>query len=146
MRGRFITFEGGDGTGESTHSTLLADRLKSGGIGVVLTREPGGSPGAEVIRHVVLSGVAKPLGIEAEAVLFAAARGDHVRNTIEPALAQGVWVVCARFLGSARVYQGILGHLDPLFSRPLERETVDDLTPHLTLGLDGPTLTCLRSP
>src|SRR6516165_1803696 len=60
MRGRFITFEGGEGTGKSTHSTLLADRLKSGGIGVVLTREPGGSPGAEVIRHVLLSGVAKP--------------------------------------------------------------------------------------
>ncbi len=84
MRGRFITFEGGEGTGKSTHSTLLADRLGSVGIGVVLTREPGGSPGAEVIRHVLLSGVAKPLGIEAEALLFAAARGDHVRNTIEP--------------------------------------------------------------
>src|SRR6266446_420994 len=103
MRGRFITFEGGEGTGKSTHSTLLADRLKSLGIGVVLTREPGGSPGAEVIRHVLLSGVAKPLGIEAEAVLFAAARGDHVRNTIDPALAQGVWLVCDRFLAPTRV-------------------------------------------
>jgi dTMP kinase len=138
MRGRFITFEGGEGTGKSTHSTLLADRLKSLGTRVVLTREPGGSPGAEVIRHVLLSGVAKPLGIEAEAVLFAAARGDHVRNTIEPALAQGVWVVCDRFLDSTRVYQGSLGHLDPLFIRALERVTIGDLKPDLTFVLDVP--------
>ena len=138
MRGRFITFEGGEGTGKSTHSTLLADRLKSIGTGVVRTREPGGSPGAEVIRHVLLSGVAKPLGIEAEAVLFAAARGDHVRNTIEPALAQGVWVVCDRFLDSTRVYQGSLGHLDPLFIRALERVTIGDLKPDLTFVLDVP--------
>jgi dTMP kinase len=138
MRGRFITFEGGEGTGKSTHSTLLADRLKSVGTSVVLTREPGGSPGAEVIRHVLLSGVAKPLGIEAEALLFAAARGDHVRNTIEPALAQGVWVVCDRFLDSTRVYQGSLGHLDPLFIRALERVTIGDLKPDLTFVLDVP--------
>src|SRR5215471_9504937 len=138
MRGRFITFEGGEGTGKSTHSTLLADRLKAAGTSVVLTREPGGSPGAEVIRHVLLSGVAKPLGIEAEALLFAAARGDHVRNTIEPALAQGVWVVCDRFLDSTRVYQGSLGHLDPRFIRALERVSVGDLKPDLTFILDVP--------
>jgi dTMP kinase len=138
MRGRFITFEGGEGTGKSTHSTLLADRLRSAGIGVVLTREPGGSPGAEVIRHVLLSGVAKPLGIEAEALLFAAARGDHVRSTIEPALAQGMWVICDRFIDSTRVYQGTLGHLDPLFIRALERVTVGDLKPDLTFILDVP--------
>jgi dTMP kinase len=138
MRGRFITFEGGEGTGKSTHSTLLADRLRSVGIGVVLTREPGGSPGAEVIRHVLLSGVAKPLGIEAEALLFAAARGDHVRSTIEPALAQGMWVICDRFIDSTRVYQGTLGHLDPLFIRALERVTVGDLKPDLTFILDVP--------
>jgi dTMP kinase len=138
MRGRFITFEGGEGTGKSTHSTLLADRLRSVGIDVVLTREPGGSPGAEVIRHVLLSGVAKPLGIEAEALLFAAARGDHVRSTIEPALAQGMWVICDRFIDSTRVYQGTLGHLDPLFIRALERVTVGDLKPDLTFILDVP--------
>ena len=138
MRGRFITFEGGEGTGKSTHSTLLADRLKAAGTSVLLTREPGGSPGAEVIRHVLLSGVAKPLGTEAEALLFAAARGDHVRNTIEPALAQGVWVVCDRFLDSTRVYQGSLGHLDPLFIRALERVTIGDLKPDLTFVLDVP--------
>ena len=138
MRGRFITFEGGEGTGKSTHSTLLADRLTSAGIRVKLTREPGGSPGAEVIRHVLLSGVAKPLGVEAEALLFAAARGDHVGNTIEPALAQGVWVICDRFIDSTRVYQGALGHLDPLFIRALERVTVGDLKPDLTFILDVP--------
>src|SRR5215467_2979419 len=138
MRGRFITFEGGEGTGKSTHATLLADRLKSAGIEVVLTREPGGSPGAEVIRHVLLSGVAKPLGIEAEALLFAAARGDHVRNTIEPALAQGTWVISDRFIDSTRVYQGSLGHLDPKFMRALERVTVGDLRPDLTFILDVP--------
>src|SRR5437870_6726423 len=113
MRGRFITFEGGEGTGKSTHSGLLADRLTALGIAVVSTREPGGSPGAEVIRHVLLCGVAKPLGAEAEALLFAAARADHVRSTIEPALARGVWVICDRFTDSSWIYQGVLGHLDP---------------------------------
>ena len=113
MRGRFITFEGGEGTGKSTHSILLSDRLEALGIDVVLTREPGGSPGAEVIRHVLLSGVAKPLGVKAEALLFAAARDDHVRTTIEPALARGAWVICDRFIDSTRVYQGALGHRGP---------------------------------
>src|SRR5437016_7416221 len=129
MRGRFITFEGGEGTGKSTHSTLLADRLKSLGTRVVLTREPGGSPGAEAIRHVLLSGVAKPLGAEAEAILFAAARDDHVRNTIEPALAAGRWVISDRFVDSSRVYQGTLGHVDPKLLRALERITIGDLKP-----------------
>jgi dTMP kinase len=138
MRGRFITFEGGEGTGKSTHSALLAERLKALGIDVVLTREPGGSPGAEVIRHVLLSGVAKPLGVEAEALLFAAARDDHVRHTIEPALARGAWVICDRFIDSTRVYQGTLGHIDPKFIRALERVTVGDLKPDLTFILDVP--------
>jgi dTMP kinase len=138
MRGRFITFEGGEGTGKSTHAALLADRLRALGINIVLTREPGGSPGAEVIRHVLLSGVAKPLGAEAEAILFAAARDDHVRMTIEPALARGSWVVSDRFLDSSRVYQGSLGHLDPKFMRALERVTVGDLRPDLTFILDVP--------
>ena len=113
MRGQFITFEGGEGTGKSTHAALLAQRLRALGIGVVLTREPGGSPGAEIIRHVLLSGAAKPFGPSAEAILFAAARDDHVRNTIEPALARGRWVICDRFIDSTRVYQGVLGKVDP---------------------------------
>jgi dTMP kinase len=138
MRGRFITFEGGEGTGKSTHAALLAQRLRAFGIGVVLTREPGGSPGAEIIRHVLLSGAAKPLGADAEAILFAAARDDHVRNTIEPALAQGRWVICDRFADSTRIYQGEVGHVDPLLIRGLERITVGDLKPDVTFILDVP--------
>jgi dTMP kinase len=138
MRGKFITVEGGEGTGKSTHAAILADRLKSLGIEVVLTREPGGSPGAEVIRHVLLSGAAKPLGVEAEALLFAAARDDHVRSTIEPALARAAWVISDRFLDSTRVYQGTLGHLDDKFIRALERVTLGGLKPDLTFILDVP--------
>lgn len=138
MRGRLITFEGGEGTGKSTHSRLLADRLKTLGIAVVRTREPGGSPGAEAIRHVLLSGAAKPLGAEAEAILFAAARDDHVKHTIDPALARGAWVVCDRFIDSTRVYQGALGHVDMEFIRALERATIGDLKPDLTFILDVP--------
>ena len=78
----------------------------------MLTREPGGSPGAEIIRHVLLSGAAKPLGAEAEAMLFAAARDDHLRTTIRPALERGHWVICDRFADSTRVYQGVLGKVD----------------------------------
>src|SRR5262249_12653502 len=109
MRGRFITFEGGEGTGKSAHAATLAAPLQALGLHAVLTGEPGGSPAAEVIRHVLLSGVAKPLGAEAEALLFAAARGDHVSSTIEPALARGAWVISDRFIDSTRVYQGALG-------------------------------------
>src|SRR6516165_5157493 len=132
MRGRFITFEGGEGTGKSTHSALLSDRLKTLGIDVILTREPGGSPGAEVIRHVLMSGAAKPLGAEAEALLFAAARDDHVHSTIEPGLARGAWVISDRFLDSTRVYQGTLGQVDPKLIRALERVTIGTLKPDLT--------------
>jgi dTMP kinase len=138
MRGRFITFEGGEGTGKSTHSRMLADRIKALGIDVVLTREPGGSPGAEAIRHALLSGVAKPLGAEAEALLFAAARDDHVRSTIEPALVRSAWVVCDRFVDSSRVYQGNLGGVDAKFMRALERVTVGGLAPDVTFILDVP--------
>ncbi len=141
MRGRFITLEGGEGTGKSTQAALLAQRLKAQGIAVVLTREPGGSPGAEIIRHVLLTGVAKPLGVEAEALLFAAARDDHVRNTIVPALKRGAWVISDRFIDSTRVYQG--RSLDPKFIRALERVTVGDLKPDLTLILDVPAETGL---
>jgi dTMP kinase len=138
MRGRFITFEGGEGTGKSTHAALLAQRLRTLGIGVVLTREPGGSPGAEIIRHVLLSGAAKPLGAAAEAILFAAARDDHIRNTIAPALERGRWVVCDRFVDSTRVYQGTLSGVGPQLLRALERVTVGDLKPDLTFVLDVP--------
>ena len=138
MRGRFITFEGGEGSGKSTHVRLLADQLKKMGIEVVVTREPGGSAGAEIIRHILLSGIAKPLGPETEAILFAAARDDHVRATILPALVAGKWVICDRFIDSTRVYQGALGKVDAKLIRSLERVTVGAAMPDLTFLLDVP--------
>jgi len=138
MRGRFITFEGGEGTGKTTQAAALAQRLRAMGIGVVLTREPGGSPGAEIIRHVLLSGAAKALGPDAEAILFAAARDDHVVSTIAPALARGRWVVSDRFVDSTSVYQGALGHVDPLLLGGLRRVTIGTLKPDLTFILDLP--------
>jgi dTMP kinase len=138
MRGRFISFEGGEGAGKSTQAGLLAQRLRELGINVVVTREPGGSPGAEIIRHVLLSGGAKPFGPDAEAILFAAARADHVAGTIAPALERGDWVICDRFIDSTRVYQGVLGEVDPRIIRGLERLAVGDTMPELTLVLDVP--------
>jgi dTMP kinase len=138
MRGRFITFEGGEGSGKSTHAAALAKRLQALGLEVVRTREPGGSAGAEIIRHILLSGIAKPLGAETEAMLFAAARDDHVRNVIRPALLAGKWVVCDRFIDSTRVYQGVLGKVDMKLIRSLERVTVGAAMPDLTFILDVP--------
>ena len=138
MRGRFITFEGGEGTGKSTHAARLAERLKQFGVGVHVTREPGGSPGAEIMRYVILSGVAKPFGAEAEAVLFAAARDDHLKTVIRPALERGVWVICDRFADSTRVYQGVAGDVDTRSIRALERIVVGDTKPDLTFILDVP--------
>lgn len=138
MRGKFITFEGGEGTGKSTQAGMLARHLEALGFEVLLTREPGGSLGAEIIRHVLLSGAAKPLGPEAEAMLFAAARDDHVQCAILPALAAGKWVVCDRFADSTRVYQGTLGKVDQRLIRGLERVSLGDLAPDLTMILDVP--------
>ena len=138
MRGRFITFEGGEGTGKSTQAKLLAQRLRSHDIDVVLTREPGGSTGADIIRHVILSGAAKPFGADAEAILFAAARDDHLRETIRPALARGTWVISDRFADSTRIYQGVLGSVDLKLIRALERVVVGLDRPDLTLILDVP--------
>jgi dTMP kinase len=143
VRGRLITFEGGEGTGKSTQVVQLAKRLKDLAIDVVITREPGGSPAAEVIRHVILSGAAKPFGPEAEAVLFAAARADHVATTIAPALERGAWVICDRYIDSTRAYQGELGNVDPRIIRSLERLTVGEARPDLTLILDLPPRTGL---
>jgi dTMP kinase len=138
MRGHFITFEGGEGSGKSTQAAALAQRLKALAVGVVLTREPGGSAGAEIIRHVLLSGAAKPLGPDAEAVLFAAARDDHLCTMIRPALDSGKWVICDRFIDSTRVYQGVLGQVDQRIIHGLERITVGDTMPDLTFVLDVP--------
>jgi len=138
MRGRFITFEGGEGSGKSTQVATLVKRLTSLGVAVMATREPGGSPGAEAVRHVLLSGAAKPLGAHAEAILFAAAREDHLSQTIRPALERGTWVISDRFADSTRVYQGVLSNVDPRIISRLERLTVGETPPDLTFVLDVP--------
>ena len=137
-RGRFISFEGGEGSGKSTQIKILAERLAGVKLHTLVTREPGGSPGAEVIRHLVLSGMGKLLGPEAETLLFAAARDDHARTVIEPALKQGTWVLSDRFSDSTRVYQGTLGHVAPELLNAMQRVTIGDLKPDLTVILDVP--------
>ncbi|MBR1127656.1 dTMP kinase [Bradyrhizobium iriomotense] len=137
-RGRFVTFEGGEGTGKSTQIKKLADRLKAARMRILVTREPGGSPGAEIMRHLVLSGMGKLLGPEAETLLFAAARDDHVRTVIQPALNQGAWVLCDRFADSTRAYQGSLGSVPIGLINAMQRVTIGDLKPDLTIILDLP--------
>ena len=138
MRGHFITFEGGEGAGKSTQIKRLATRLKRKGHKVLVTREPGGSPGAEAVRHVLLSGAAKAFGTEMEAILFAAARSDNVENIIKPALDEGTTVLCDRFMDSSRVYQGVSGDVDPEFILSMERAVTEDARPDLTLIFDIP--------
>jgi dTMP kinase len=137
-RGRFISFEGGEGSGKSTQIKLLAQRLEAAKLRAIVTREPGGSPGGEIIRHLVLSGMGKLLGPEAETLLFAAARDDHVRTVIEPALTQGTWVLCDRFSDSTRAYQGSLGKVPSGVLNAMQRVTIGDLKPDLTIILDVP--------
>ncbi|MCP8941114.1 dTMP kinase [Alsobacter sp. SYSU M60028] len=137
-RGRFVTLEGGEGAGKSTQIRRLAARLAERGVAVVATREPGGSPRAEEIRAVILSGSARRLGPLAEALLFAAARADHLDVTIRPALARGAWVVCDRFFDSTRAYQGARGGVDASVLAALDRIVVGETRPDLTLVLDLP--------
>jgi dTMP kinase len=136
--GRFITLEGGEGAGKSVQARRLAARLGEAGLDVVLTREPGGSPGAEALREVILSGGAARYGAIGEAILFSAARIDHIDATIAPALRRGEWVVSDRFLDSTRAYQGAAGRLDPDLVASLERVAVGACRPDLTLVLDLP--------
>jgi dTMP kinase len=135
-RGHFITFEGGEGAGKSTQIRLLADRLEAEGREVVVSREPGGSAGGEAVRHVLLSGAAEPFGPAMEAMLFAAARSDHVEQIIRPAVAAGKTVLCDRFLDSSRVYQGVSGRLDKSFMSALEGIAINGMMPDLTIILD----------
>lgn len=136
MRGLFITFEGGEGAGKSTQIKRLAETLEKRGLGVLVTREPGGSPGAEAVRHILLSGAAEPLGMRVEALLFAAARSDHVEQAIRPAVASGKIVLCDRFMDSSRVYQGMAKGLPLDFMQALEAVTVNGMIPDLTLIFD----------
>ncbi|MCW1406822.1 dTMP kinase [Rhizobium sp. 1AS11] len=136
--GLFVTFEGGEGAGKSTQIRRLAEALKGEGHDVLMTREPGGSPGAEAVRHVLLSGAAEAFGTRMEAILFAAARNDHVEEVIRPALAAGKVVLCDRFMDSSRVYQGITGNLEPDFIETLQRIAINGVMPDCTVILDIP--------
>ena len=137
LPGRFITFEGGEGSGKSTQIRRLAERLRESGQAVVLTREPGGTEMAEQIRSFILSGAAEHLGPEAETMLFAAARADHVDRLIRPALERGDWVLCDRFIDSTRAYQGSDG-VDSVLLDSLEKIAIGSVRPDLTLVLDLP--------
>ena len=132
-RGRFIALEGGEGSGKSTQARLLADTLETRGIETVLTREPGGTPGAEAIRQLLLEPPGEGWGAKAEALLFAAARSDHVEKLILPALERGAWVVCDRFVDSSRAYQGGAGGVGDEAVLALHRIGSDGLRPDVTL-------------
>ncbi len=139
-RGRFITLEGGEGVGKSTLADALAGQLATRGVRVVRTREPGGSPGAEALRKLILSPPEDIGGWQptAEALLFYAARSDHLDRTIRPALARGDWVICDRFSDSTRAYQVAAGGVAPEHFDSLERLCVGPTSPDLTLVLDLP--------
>lgn len=136
-RGRFITLEGGEGAGKSTQVRALAAALRARGLDVVETREPGGSEGAEAIRALLLTGNADRWSPRAEALLFAAARADHLEKTIRPALERGDWVLSDRFLDSSRAYQGI-GDLEDADILALHRIGSADFAPDRTFFLTLP--------
>jgi dTMP kinase len=142
-KGRFITLEGGEGVGKSTLASAVEARLVARGLKVVRTREPGGTPGAEAIRRLVVSpspdvGSWEPL---AETLLFYAARTNHLDNLIRPSLEAGSWVICDRFSDSTRAYQAAAGHVPSEHIETLDRMCVGETTPDLTLVLDLPLLT-----
>ena len=136
--GMFVSFEGGEGTGKSTQILRLAERLSRAGVDPVVTREPGGSEGAERIRALLLAGGEKRLDSLAETLLFFAARADHIARLVAPERARGAWVLCDRFSDSTRVYQGYLGQVPFETLDRLELIVVGDHRPDLTLLLDLP--------
>ena len=135
MTARFVTLEGGEGVGKSTQLKALAAALRARGLDVVETREPGGSPGAESIRVLLLEGAVDRWTAETEALLFAAARADHVARTIRPALAAGKWVLCDRYVDSSIVYQGLVGAVGVPAIRALHEVGSHDFLPDRTLLL-----------
>ena len=135
MRGRFITLEGGEGVGKSTQLVALADAIRVRGHCVITTREPGGSEGAEAIRALLMQGSEEKWSARAEALLFAAARADHVEKLIRPALDRGEWVLCDRFIDSSRAYQGGAGGLGEDDVMALHKFGSDGLMPDRTLLL-----------
>ncbi len=132
-QGKFIAFEGGEGAGKSTQARLLADALTSRGIDCVVTREPGGTPGAEAIRALLLGTAGEGWHPRAEALLFAAARSDHVERLILPVVASGKWIICDRFVDSSRAYQGGAGGIGDADVMELHRVGSRGLLPDLTL-------------
>lgn len=136
MSGKFISFEGGEGAGKSTQTKLLASALKERGIDVILTREPGGSPGAEEIRKILVEGEPERWTPVTETLLFLAARSDHVARLIAPSLEQGKWVVCDRFSASTLVYQGIAREVGLETVRALEDAIPGTIHPDLTIIID----------
>lgn len=137
-RGRFITFEGGEGAGKSTQVRRLAERLRACAPEVVVTREPGGSPGAESIRELLVNGSPERWSAVTETLLMYAARSDHVERVIRPALERGAWVLCDRFHDSTRAYQGAGGGAPMDLIAQLEVSVVGPTTPDLTLVMDLP--------
>lgn len=137
-RGKFITFEGGEGTGKSTQSRILTARLQAGGRSAIRTREPGGSDGAEALRALLVEGAADRWSAMTETLMMNAARRDHLERTIIPALELGEWVICDRFADSTRAYQGAGGGVEPAFIDTVERAVVGENRPDLTLVFDLP--------
>ncbi|EJF85975.1 dTMP kinase [Candidatus Bartonella washoeensis] len=140
MSGYFITFEGGEGVGKTTQISLLGQYLCSKGYDVVTTREPGGTPGAEAIRHILLSGQVQHYGSLIEAVLLTAARIDHVTEVIVPSLKKGKIVLCDRFIDSTRVYQGLNDTVSSSTLSTLEHIALNGIMPNLTFLLDIPAM------
>lgn len=136
MSGHFISFEGGEGVGKSTQARMLAERLRSRGAEVIETREPGGTPNAEAIRALLLSGERERWDARAEVLLFAAARADHVARVIRPALERGAWVICDRFIDSTLAYQGGAGGISVAEIRTIHDFATRALMPELTLLLE----------
>lgn len=136
MRGRFITFEGCEGSGKSTHIRLLAERLKTEGIDVLITREPGGSDVAEQIRKIILDGKNTAMCDECEALLYAAARIQHLKEIVEPALSAGKLVICDRYVDSSFAYQGYARGLGEEYIVKINSVALKEYAPDLTLFLN----------
>jgi len=137
-RGKFLSIEGGEGAGKSTQVRRLADVLRARGLDVIVTREPGGSEGGEAIRNLLMQGDVKRWSSHTEALLFAAARADHVEKVIQPALGIGTWVISDRFIDSSRAYQGVAGGIDDAAVLALHAFGSRGLLPDRTLVLEVP--------
>jgi dTMP kinase len=143
-RGRFIAFEGGEGAGKSTQVKAVVARLRDRGLEVVQTREPGGSPGAEALRNLLVTGEAGRWSPLSELLMMYAARSDHLEKVIRPALERGAWVVCDRFADSSRAYQGAGGGVEPSFIEAVDEAVVGDTQPDLVIVMDMPVEAGLR--